>query len=191
MRKKAILTLATLGFMQMLHAQTHASATANQNAKLVLSNAIQITFTNSGGGEDDDYNEDNSNHGSRVTIPFTSVANYASGVISAAQNLKVQSNKNFNVTVRSSTQKFTYSGPYTNPNADISSVLSLLVTSNSTGGSVASGNYQGIQTSSQSLISNCTRGGNQSFAVKYKANPGFALPGGTYTANVIYTATQL
>ena len=191
MRKKAILTLAALGFMQILHAQTHASATANQNSKLVLSNAIKITFTNS---SDDDGGGDgggNSNQGSTVTIPFTSVANYANGVISAAQNLKVQSNKNFNVTVRSSATKFTYSGPYTNPNANISSVLSLLVTSNSTGGSLASGSYQSIQTSAQSLISNCTRGGNQSFAVKYKANPGFSLPGGTYTANVIYTATQL
>ncbi len=40
------------------------------------------------------------------------------------------------------------------------------------------------------LISNGQNGGNQTFSVMYNATPGFAYPAGTYTVDVVYTATQ-
>jgi hypothetical protein len=40
------------------------------------------------------------------------------------------------------------------------------------------------------MINSASKGGNQTFEVKYKATPGFAYPAGTYTTDVVYTATQ-
>ena len=75
----------------------------------------------------------------------------------------------------------------------VSGVLAAQVTANATGGTIASAfnsAYGGLTASAQSLISSCTNGGNQTFSVQYQATPGFAYPAGTYTTNVVYTATQ-
>ncbi len=70
----------------------------------------------------------------------------------------------------------------------------LMVSANTTGGTIAtpfSGTaYSTLTSTDQNLISNGTYGANQLFSVQYQATPGFTYPAGTYTTNVIYTATQ-
>lgn len=180
----AIAALATLGFSANAQNQANQSSSASQSVQLSLSNAIEITFTGN-----------SSATGADVTIPFTSVNDYANGVESDAQELKVRSNKNFSVAVKASNTNFSYTGTTSPaPTMPVSGVLGVKVTANGTGGSIASpfsaANYATLTASNQELISAGTRGGNQTFAVKYKATPGFAYPAGTYAVNVVYTATQ-
>jgi len=185
MKKIAIIAATFLGFASAANAQTAASATATQQVNLSLTNAIAITFTGSGTAT-----------GAAVTMPFTTVADYTNGVASAAQQLKVQSNKNFTVTVNTNASAFTYTGSTTPaPSMPVSGTLGVEVTANGTGGTIASpfssSAYSTLTSTAQSLISNATYGGNQTFSVQYNATPGFAYPAGTYTTSVVYTATQL
>jgi len=184
MKKIAIIAATFLGFASAANAQT-ASATATQQVNLSLTNAIAITFTGSGTAT-----------GTAVTMPFTTVADYTNGVASAAQQLKVQSNKNFTVTVNTNASAFTYTGSTTPaPSMPVSGTLGVEVTANGTGGTIASpfssSAYSTLTSTAQNLISNATYGGNQTFSVQYNATPGFAYPAGTYTTSVVYTATQL
>ena len=178
----AIAALATMGFTANAQTQTNQTSSASQTAKLVMSNAIEITFNGSAEGAD-------------VSIPFTTVNDYANGVESGAQELKVRSNKNFSVAVKASSDKFNYVGTTSPaPSMPVSGVLGVLVSSNNTGGTIAtpfSGTaYSTLTKDNQNLISAGRNGGNQTFAVKYKATPGFAYPAGTYSVDVVYTATQ-
>ena len=180
MKKIIILSAAVLGFNMAANAQ--ATSSANQNVALSLSNAIAITFVST-----------SSATGSAVSIPFTTVADYTNGVSSSAQQLKVQSNKVFNVTVNANAASFTYSGTTTpSPVMPVSGVLAAKVTANGTGGTIASpfAAFASLTSSAQSMLTACNNGGNQTFEVTYQATPGFAYPAGTYTANVVYTATQ-
>lgn len=160
------------------------SAGATQSTHLSLSNAIEITFVNN-----------MSAYGADVTIPFSTVNDYANGVESDAQELKVRSNKDFSVAVKTNSANFTYTGNTTPaPTMPVENVLAVKVTANSTGGSIANpfsaSSYATLSSSNQDLISGASRGGNQTFSVKYKATPGFAYPAGTYAVDVVYTATQ-
>lgn len=160
------------------------SAGATQSTHLALSNAIEITFANGF-----------SSTGGDVTLPFTSVNDYANGVESDAQELKVRSNKNFSVAIKTNSANFTYTGNTTPaPQMPVENVLAVKVTGNSTGGSIANPfsttGYSTLSSSNQDLITAASRGGNQTFSVKYKATPGFAYPAGTYAVDVVYTATQ-
>ena len=180
----AIAVLASLGFAAHAQNQANQSSSASQTTNLVLSNAIEITFTGNGSAT-----------GADVNIPFTSVNDYANGVESSAQELKVRSNKNFTVAVKSNAANFTYTGNTSPaPTMPVENVLAVKVTANGTGGSIANPfsatNYSTLKSSSQDLISAGSRGGNQTFSVKYKATPGFAYPAGTYAVDVVYTATQ-
>lgn len=162
----------------------NTSSSASQSIILKLNDAIEITFTGSG-----------SNTGNDVTIPFNTVNDYANGVESATQELKVVSNRDFTVSVRSNAQHFSYNGTTSpSPVMPVSSVLGLMVTANTTGGTVATpfstSNYAFIRRNPQDLIANGSRGSNQKFSIKYKATPGFTYPAGTYTVDVVYTATQ-
>lgn len=180
----AIAALATIGFTANAQDQSNQSASASQTAKLSLSNALEITFTGN-----------NSTEGADVTLPFTTVNNYANGVESSAQELKVRSNKNFTVQVKTSSDKFTYAGNTTPaPSMPVSGVLGVMVSANNTDGTIAApftnNSYSTLTKDNQNLITAGKRGGNQTFAVKYKATPGFAYPAGSYTVDVVYTATQ-
>jgi hypothetical protein len=184
MKKIIIIAAALVGFTVNANAQV-ATANANQNVSLTLSNAIAITFTGSG-----------TNVGAAVNLPFSTVSDYANGVTSAAQQLRVQSNLAFGVTVKANAANFTYSGSYTTGTTmPVSGVLKLMVSANTTGGTIAtpfSGTaYSTLTATDQNLISNGTYGANQLFSVQYQATPGFTYPAGTYTTNVVYTATQL
>ena len=178
----AIATLTTFAFTTNAQS-SNQSDNASQTVKLALSNAIEITFA---GG---------SNKGADVTIPFSSVNDYANGVESGNQQLKVRSNKDFDVTVKANAANFTYSGNTTPaPVMPVQDVLNLMVSANNTGGSIASpfsaSAYASLTDADQHLIEDGDRGGNQTFDIKYKATPGFAYPAGTYAVDVVYTATQ-
>jgi hypothetical protein len=180
--KKVIVIASVLFASYAANAQTAASASASQTTKLSLTDAVEIVFTGSGSAT-----------GSTVTMPFTTVDNYTNGVETDAQELKVRSNKNFSVTVKSNATNFSYSGSTTPaPTMPVSGVLNLMVTSNSTGGSIASpfSAYSSLTSSNQDLITAANRGGNQTFSVKYKGTPGFSYPAGDYSVNVVYTVTQ-
>ena len=183
MKKIITIAAAFLGIASTSNAQ-NASATATQSVSLTLSNAIAITFTGSG-----------TSTGGAVTLPFSTVSDYANGVTSTGQQLKVQSNLPFDVTVKANATNFTYTGTYTTGTTmPVSGVLKLLVASNSTGGSIAtpfsSTAYTTLTAADQNLINNGTYGSNQLFTVQYQATPGFTYPAGTYTTSVVYTATQ-
>lgn len=163
----------------------NASSTAQQQVELALSNTIDITFTGSG-----------TTTGTTVTLPFTSVTDYANGVESGAQQLKVRSNKNFNVTVAASASHFNVSNGSTTTvsTMPVSGVLDLMVSANQTGGTIGTGYSTygaGLSTAAATIITNGTNGNNQTFDVKYKATPSFAYSAGNYTVDVVYTATQL
>lgn len=172
--KKIILIAASLvSFTLAANAQ---SANTTQTVQLSLSNALEISFTGTNGG-------------ATVNMPFTTVADYASGIESGAQELKVRSNRNFKVDVKTASGTFTGGSG----NMPVQGVLALAVTANTTGGTTNAtfnNTYASLNAGNQDIIINGSKGGDQRFSVKYKATPGFAYPAGTYTVDVIYTATQ-
>jgi len=177
----AIAALAIVGYS----AQAQVASTATQTVNLNLSNAIELTFTGSGTAT-----------GAAVNLAFNTVNDYANGVQSSAQELKVRSNKKFGVTVKSNATNFSYTGTTTPaPVMPVSGVLGLKVSANATGGAIATpfsaSAYNGLSSTAANLITNANNGGNQTFSVMYEATPGFAYPAGTYTVDVVYTATQL
>ncbi len=176
----AIAALAISGFA----ANAQVASTATQTVNLNLSNAIELTFTGSGTAT-----------GAAVNLAFNTVNDYANGVASAAQELKVRSNKKFDVTVKANAANFTYTGSTTPaPVMPVSGVLALKVSANGTGGTIASPfsatAYNGLTATAANLITAGLNGGNQTFSVMYNATPGFTYPAGTYTVDVVYTATQ-
>jgi hypothetical protein len=179
--KKIVLIAASLFAFVAAKAQVNSSA--SQTVNVNLSNAIEITFTGSGTAT-----------GDPTTMTFTTVANYADGVESSEQQLKVRSNKNFKVAVKSNATNFTYTGSTTPaPTMVVADVLNVMVSANNTGGTIANSfsGYQDVPVSNIDMLSNCSKGGNQTFSVKYKAEPGFDFPAGNYAVDVVYTATQL
>lgn len=182
--KQTLLTLLALGVVSTFSYGQNAAATAIQSTEIGLSNVMEIKFTNN-----------NSSNGNTVSFNFSSPSDYANGVESAAQELKVRSNKNFNVSVKSSSTNFYYLylgfWPVQSSLA-VSNVLDVMVTNNQTGGNITSAfsNFGNVSSSAQNMIVNGNAGGDQTFSVKYKATPGFGNYPGTYFTDVIYTATQ-
>ena len=177
----AIVALAISG----IAAKAQVASTATQTVNLNLSNAIELTFTGS-----------TTATGAAVNLAFNTVNDYANGVSSANQELKVRSNKKFGVTVKSNNANFSYTGTTTPaPVMPVTGVLDLRVPVNGTGGTIASPfsatTYADLSATAQSLLTNCNNGGNQTFSIQYNATPGFAYPAGTYTVDIVYTATQL
>src|ERR1700748_1447239 len=112
--KKLIAIAAIVTSAYAANAQ-NASSAATQTVNLNLANAIELTFVGSGTAT-----------GAAVNIAFNTVNDYANGVASAAQDLKVRSNKNFAVTVNANAANFTYTGSTTPaPTMPVSGVLAL------------------------------------------------------------------
>lgn len=159
-------------------AQGVASGGASQSANLQLSDAIDISFINS----------------NTVNMQFNTVNDYANGVESAEQAILIRTNKKFNVRVKALSSRFAYSGTAsTDPRMSVNPILKLKVVSNQTGGSVSSGytSYKVPPTSNGTrIIQNGRPGAENTFTVKYMANPGFNYPAGTYSVDIMYTATQ-
>jgi len=184
MKKIVIIAAVLISLNTAANAQS-ANSSASQTVNLNLANAIDISFTGTGTAT-----------GSAVNFPFNTVNDYANGVESTSQELKVRSNKKFNVTVKANSSTFSYSGSASPaPTMTVWNTLSCMVTANTTGGSVSlpytTNSYYSITSVAQNMISNGIAGGDQKFSVKYKADPGFSYPAGTYTVDVVYTATQL
>lgn len=185
---KKLLTIAALalfGFAANAQNQSNQTASASQTVDLLLSNAMDIEFTATG-----------NTTGPAVVFEFTTINDYINGIESAGQEIKVRSNKKFNIEVKANAADFSYTGS-TNPAPvmPVAGVLSLLVSANTTGGTIeapfSAVNYRTLRDFNQYLIINGTAGADQRFSVKYKATPGFAYPAGAYAVDVVYTATQL
>lgn len=187
---KKVITVSALSLMaiaanaQNSNSGANVSASASQTVKLDLSNAIDLTFVATG-----------KDMGNDVELAFNTVNDYANGVESKPNMLMVRSNKDFGVTVKTASKAFSYSGrTEPAPVMPIKGILNLKVSDNSTSGEVASPfsekEYASLYHEEQKLIVNGKRGGKQTFAVQYKATPGFEFPAGVYTVGVVYTATQ-
>ncbi|MEZ5016936.1 MAG: hypothetical protein R2800_07775 [Flavipsychrobacter sp.] len=178
--KKIILFAIAIFSITLAAKADNATNGANQTAKLALSNAIEIKFYSN-------------YYGGTQTLTFNNVNDYANGKTSGYQILIIRSNKDYNVTVKANASNFSYSGS-TNP-APVMPISKLNVANfyNGTGGTVANtfnNNYAPLSNVDQPLINNGKKGNFRYFFTRYKATPGFAYPAGTYTAEVIYTATQ-
>lgn len=184
--KKIILILISLCSTASLYAandgddvQPASNASASQTIQLVLTDQIEIGFVNTG---------------SSVDIPFSTVGEFADGVESGDQQIRVRSNRKFEVKMQANADYFSYSGSSAaTPSMKVKDVLSLMVSANGTGGQVNNGftQYQNINgiTNSQ-ILNGCNNGSDQTFSVRYRANPGFQYPAGNYTISMVYTATQ-
>lgn len=184
MKKLLLLIPSTIILAAAAFAQDGESSGASQSAVLQLNNGIDISYMATGDGS-----------GEEAIMNFANPNDYSNGVMSAEQQLKVRSNKTFKVAVRCDESTFAYSGSSNNaPQSMPNDALWLKVTDNNTGGNVqapfSSNSFASITTNSQDLLVDGHRGGNQTFAVMYKCTPGFNLPAGTYSMNVVYTATQ-
>lgn len=179
MKKIALFTLMLTCIAVAVKAQ-NANAGASQTANLSLSNAISISFYSN-------------YYGGTQNMTFNSVNDYANGVYTGYQILVVNSNKKYNVTVKANASNFTYNGSTTPAPVMPVSKLNVALLYNATGGQVKNGfynNYKPLSNTAQTLLNNCSNGSFKYFATRYKATPGFAYPAGTYTADVVYTATQ-
>ena len=178
--KKIILFALTLLCISLGANAQNANSGASQTTNLDLSNAIEIKFYSN-------------YYGGTQTLTFNNVNDYANGKTTGWQILIIRSNKDYNVTVKANANNFSYSGS-TSP-APVMPISALNVANfyNGTGGTVAStfnNTYAPLSAADQPLINNGQNGSFRYFFTRYKATPGFAYPAGTYTAEVIYTATQ-
>lgn len=186
MKKILIILTLNIACLPLVQAQgeNNAGASAAQSAVVALHNGIDISYMTTG-----------SSTGNNARMDFRNSADYANGVTSPEQQLRVRSNKNFKVAVRCDGNTFSYQGNSNNAPAQMpDDALWLMVTDNKTGGSVSApfstNNYASLSATNKDLLVNGNNGGNQTFKVKYKCTPGFNLPAGTYTMNVVFTATQ-
>ncbi len=173
------LTLAVIGGVNAQN-QTNQESSASQNAKLSLSNAIEIGFYSSA-------------YGGTQNLSFNSVNDYANGKYTGYQILIVKSNKDYDVSIKTNAENFTYNGSTTPAPKMPASTLSAALYYNGTGGTVNKSfnyNYAPLSANAQDLITDGNKGGFQYFFTRYRATPGFAYPAGTYTIDVVYTATQ-
>ncbi len=179
MKKVILFALTLLSITAASYAQ-NATQGASQTTNLALSNAIEIKFYSS-------------YYGGTQTMSFNNVNDYANGKSTGWQILIVRSNKDYDITVKTNSANFSYSGSTSPAPVMPVSVLSVGNFYNGTGGTVSNvfnNKYAPLSASDQTLISNGQNGSFQYFFTRYKATPGFAYPAGTYTTEVVYTATQ-
>lgn len=158
------------------------SSAATQTTNLNLTDAIELTYV-----------ANNSATGATVNFSFNTVNDYANGLESAPIQMRVRSNKGFNLSVKSNTAYFSYTGTTSPaPQMYVGSVLYFKMTQNNTGGwSWVNNRYDYIDQYNWTFLYYGVNGGDQNFTIVYRVTPGFAFPAGQYTADVIYTATQL
>jgi hypothetical protein len=177
-----MLTRISLAVMAVLISTTFATAqnqsgSATQTVSLVLAPIIQISAVTA----------------SNVQIGFNTTDQYANGVNSGNQQFKIQSNKDFMISVKADAANFAYSGSANPaPQMPVQNILYLALADNNTGGAVANsfGSYTSLSSTPQDMLVQCRNGSDKTFAVNYKAKPGNAYPAGTYTVGIVYTATQ-
>jgi hypothetical protein len=180
MKKTALLSL--LITLLSVAAKAQHIVGASEMVSVTLSNVIEISFTNS-----------NSSFGELISMIFSDPNDYINGIESKQQDLRVRTNKAFNVNIKSKTNSFVYTGDEVPaPQVPVEQTLSIALINNNTGGNApkGQGTYFGLSTESQNLITGGGTGNNQNYAVKYKAKPNNTIPEGTYAVDLIYTASQ-
>ncbi|RYZ19330.1 MAG: hypothetical protein EOP49_48550 [Sphingobacteriales bacterium] len=159
------------------------TAFSQQIIQTEIPNIIELKFTST-----------ETTSGDLVILPFSTPASFNTGITSFAEELTVNSNNNFNVSVKTNSANFTYTGTEIANTTMPASKLLMAVTSNATGGAIGSGftspSYKALGTSNASLITGGLAGPDQLFTIRYKTIPGYSYAGGTYTIDVVFTATQ-
>lgn len=177
--------LATASSLCYAQSESNEVEAASQTAVLALSNGIDISYVSTSGST-----------GNAASMTFSSMSDYANGVMSAMQEMRVRSNNSFKVAVRCDEQTFAYQGEASDVSmSDMpNNALWMKVAQNNTGGSLVGGfssnGFAALTSSNQDILTNGVRGGNRTFKVQYKCTPGFVLPAGTYSLDVVFTATQ-
>lgn len=183
--KKIVITILSIGASYLTKAQ-EATSTAAQQTALGLEDVVGVSlFSDNGGG--------NGNGGGVVEMPIGGVNALADGIESPAIEIKLQSTTAFDVSISSSSNTFAYTGPSTfGTTMNVTDVLDVMITENGTGGTIGSGfsQYQPVNGTTKKPIINSGQPGVRTFAFKYKANPGFNYPAGTYTTDIIYTIVK-
>lgn len=134
-----------------------------------------------------------SSNTSSINIPIGGINALADGTESHEIDVTLQSTSDYDVSVSSSSEYFTYNGTASNPTPMlVKDVLSIKITGNNTGGAVSNGftQYQPIDGSLNQLIIATGLSGSRTFSFKYMAQPGFNYPAGTYTTDIVYTITK-
>ncbi|MCB0696984.1 MAG: hypothetical protein KDC07_06450 [Chitinophagaceae bacterium] len=180
---KRITLSAILAISFLTSFAQNAGSSGAQTADLNLSNALEISFTD--------------NSSSTINVQFNSLSDMINGVETSTHEIRVRSNKKFKVTVKPSSNNFSYSGSsLIGTLLKVSTVMKIQVVNNNTGGNQPlSALLTGWQNFSVlglpvTLLNNCNPGNNQTFTVKYKATPGVNCVAGNYTTDMVYTATQ-
>ena len=181
---KRIVTVAAMAILSFTaQAQNASTSSGAQTTNLDLSNALEISLIGSSSNV--------------INVEFASLTDMINGVETSTQELRVRSNKKFKVTVKPSSNNFTYSGSsLIGTLLKVSTVIKIQVVNNNTGGSQPFiAQLLGWQSFSVlglpvTLLNNCDAGNNQTFTVKYKATPGVNCKAGSYSTDMVYTATQ-
>lgn len=180
---RRILVMAAAAMLSFTAKAQNASTSGAQTADLNLSNALEISFTG--------------NATNIINVQFGSLSDMINGVETATHEILVRSNKKFKVTVKPSSNNFSYTGnALIGTLLKVSTVIKIQVANNNTGGSrPLTAQLTGWQNFSVlglpvTLLNNCNPGDNQTFTVKYKATPGTNCVAGNYSADMVYTATQ-
>jgi len=147
--------------------------------ELGLSNAIELTFPSGNATQ---------------SASINTIGDLLNGVELPDTDVKVRSNKPFKVDVASASNDFTYvGGALLAPLLNVSNVVRIKVSNNETGGQATGGwvFLNSLSTTPVTVINNCDPGDDQTFSIRYKMIPGLTLPSGTYTIDMVLTATQL
>jgi hypothetical protein len=163
---KTILLSALAIFALSINSNAQA-ATANtsQTVTLSLQNQIDISVV--------------SGSATGLSFTFSTPATYTSGLTNtSASQFLVKSNKPWAVTIAAATSNFSSTAATAMP----ANVLGVRLN----GGS---GSFTALSTTAAAFTSGA-KGGSNTFAVDYNANPGFSYDAGDYTLSVVYTATQ-
>lgn len=162
MKKNILLTIL---FVSLSFLYTHAQISASHVVKIVAHPILELQF-------DDKYNN--------TEFSFATLADYDNGkTINQAAGLKIRSNKNWVLNVKSNSQNFT---PTSTGDTDIKS-SALLVRKSGTNLNLA------LDTFEQAVASG-TNGGfdKNTVVVDYTANPGYIRPD-SYSIEITYTLT--
>lgn len=192
MKKLLFVAIALCGFTVARSQALAAPSTNTIHTTLNLANVLELQV-----------NGDNDDVDAYMSASFGSEEDYENGVVLAQTGnfsgqtvpFSYSSNRHVNISVKSAAANFTYSGSINNTGDNVMpcSVLSWQLVGNNTGGTGAATGWHALSTSTAAVITNGEEGGDdtQNFGMQLMANPGFNYIGGTYTLDVVVTATQL
>jgi hypothetical protein len=179
---KKFLLLIAISMLWCIKGFSQSSTVVTQQVDINLTNIITVKFVSTGG-----------TNGSTINMAMNLLTDLLNGLTTSTQQLTVNSTKNFNITAKTNSAFFTYTGSSLIGNLmPILGNLKCKVASNSTGGTIAGtfANYTSLSSSAQNFINGGTGGSNKLFSVQYQGIPGLGFALGTYSTQVLFTATQ-